>query len=54
MLDGLVRIGAGRDAVGAAFCSIYGTAKAEAPSVWIKEPEPQLERRTQAVSTQAS
>ena len=54
VLDGLVRIGAGRDAADVAFCSIYGTAKADAPSVWINGPEPELERTTQAVSTQAS
>jgi transglutaminase-like putative cysteine protease len=54
VLDGLVRIGAGRDAADVAFCSIYGNATTEAPSVWIKGPEPQVERTTQAVSTQAS
>ncbi len=52
-LDGLVRIGAGRDAADVAFCSIYGSAKAEAPSVWIEGPAPGPMRTTQAVSTQA-
>jgi len=53
-LDGLVRIGAGRDAADVAFCSIYGSAKAKAPSVWIKGPPPDVIRTTQAVSTQAA
>ncbi len=52
-LDGLVRIGAGRDAADVAFCSIYGTAEAQPPSVWIRGPAPQPMRTTQAVSTQA-
>ena len=52
-LNGLVRIGAGRDAADVAFCSIYGTAEAEAPSVWIEGPAPDPIRTTQAVSTQA-
>jgi transglutaminase-like putative cysteine protease len=54
VLDGLVRIGAGRDAADVAFCSIYGSAQANAPSVWIRGPEPTAVRTTQAVSTQAS
>ena len=53
-LDGLVRIGAGRDAADVAFCSIYGNAQAQPPSVWIKGPNPDPIRTTQAVSTQAS
>ncbi len=53
-LDGLVRIGAGRDAADVAFCSIYGSAQAQPPSVWIKGPPPDPVRTTQAVSTQAS
>ena len=53
-LDGLVRIGAGRDAADVAFCSIYGAAKAEAPRVWINGPAPGPVRTTQAVSTQAA
>ena len=52
-LDGLVRIGAGRDAADVAFCSIYGNAEAQPPSVWIKGPTPNPIRTTQAVSTQA-
>ena len=53
-LDGLVRIGAGRDAADVAFCSIYGAAKAEAPRVWITGPAPNPIRTTMAVSTQAA
>ena len=53
-LDGLVRIGAGRDAADVAFCSIYGAAKAEAPRVWINGPPPNPIRTTMAVSTQAA
>ena len=53
-LDGLVRIGAGRDAADVAFCSIYGGAQAQPPTVWIKGPPPAPIRTTQAVSTQAS
>ena len=53
VLDGLVRIGAGRDAADVAFCSIYGAAQSEPPHVWIKGPPPGPERTTQAVSTQA-
>ena len=52
-LDGLVRIGAGRDAADVAFCSIYGTAKADAPQVWINGPAPGPLRTVMAVSTQA-
>ena len=52
-LNGLVRIGAGRDAADVAFCSIYGNAQTQAPSVWIKGPAPDPIRTTQAVSTQA-
>ncbi|WP_158746134.1 transglutaminase family protein [Acidisphaera sp. L21] len=52
-LDGLVRIGAGRDAADVAFCSIYGGAQAQPPSVWINGPTPNPIRTTQAVSTQA-
>ena len=53
-LDGLVRIGAGRDAADVAFCSIYGAAKSEPPKVWINGPQPNPIRTTQAVSTQAA
>ena len=53
-LDGLVRIGAGRDAADVAFCSIYGNAEAQPPSVWIEGPTPDPIRTTQAVSTQAA
>lgn len=53
-LNGLVRIGAGRDAADVAFCSIYGSAKAKVPSVWIKGPPPDAIRTTQAVNTQAA
>ena len=53
-LDGLVRIGAGRDAADVAFCSIYGATKAEAPRVWITGPAPGPLRTTMAVSTQAA
>ena len=52
-LDGLVRIGAGRDAADVAFCSIFGSAEAQPPSVWIKGPLAGPLRTTQAVSTQA-
>ena len=52
-LDGLVRIGAGRDAADVAFCSIYGAAKSEVPKVWINGPPPNPIRTVQAVSTQA-
>ena len=53
-LDGLVRIGAGRDAADVAFCSIFGNAKAEVPRVWINGPAPGPMRTVQAVSTQAA
>ena len=53
VLDGLVRIGAGRDAADVAFCSIFGTAKAEPPKVWINGPPPDPVRTVMAVSTQA-
>jgi len=53
-LDGLVRIGAGRDAADVAFCSIYGAAKSEVPKVWINGPQPNPIRTVQAVSTQAA
>ena len=53
-LDGLVRIGAGRDAADVAFCSIFGNAKAEVPRVWINGPQPGPMRTVQAVSTQAA
>ncbi len=53
-LDGLVRIGAGRDAADVAFCSIFGNAKAEVPRVWINGPPPGPMRTVQAVSTQAA
>ena len=53
-LDGLVRIGAGRDAADVAFCSIYGAAKSEAPHVWINGPQSNSIRTVQAVSTQAA
>ena len=52
-LDGLVRIGAGRDAADVAFCSIYGAAQSQPPDVWIRGPQPSPIRTTQAVSTQA-
>ena len=52
-LDGLVRIGAGRDAADVAFCSIFGAAKAEPPKVWINGPPPDPVRTVMAVSTQA-
>lgn len=52
-LDGLVRIGAGRDAADVAFCSIFGAAQAQPPSVWINGPAPSPMLTTQAVSTQA-
>ena len=53
-LDGLVRIGAGRDAADVAFCSIFGNAKAEVPQVWINGPAPGPMRTVQAISTQAA
>ena len=52
-LDGLVRIGAGRDAADVAFCSVFGTATSQPPSVWIKGPPDGPIRTTQAVSLQA-
>lgn len=52
-LDGLVRIGAGRDAADVAFCSIFGQAQSHAPKVWITGPEPGPVLTVQAVSTQA-
>ncbi len=52
-LDGLVRIGAGRDAADVAFCSIFGQAEAQPPHVWINGPPPSPVRTVQAVSTQA-
>lgn len=38
-VDGLVRIGVGRDAGEVAFCTIFGNASGYPPEVWIKGPD---------------
>jgi transglutaminase-like putative cysteine protease len=55
-LDGVVRIGLGRDAAEVAFATPFGDASADAPKVWIGSTEGQTEpmsRTTDAVSTDA-
>lgn len=54
VLDGLVRIGAGRDAAEVSFATIYGTLRPLPPRIWIApaagEPMPEA-RTTDAVAT---
>jgi transglutaminase-like putative cysteine protease len=55
-LDGLVRIGVGRDAAEVAFATPFGDTSADPPKVWIDSTEGQTEpmsRTTDAVSTDA-
>jgi len=47
--DGLVRIGAGRDAADVAFCSPYGDVGFEKPEVWISGGDMNAEMTLQAV-----
>jgi hypothetical protein len=47
--DGLVRIGAGRDAADVAFCSPYGDVGFEKPEVWISGGDMKAEVTLQAV-----
>ena len=50
-VDGLVRIGVGRDAGEVAFCNMFGAVDGEAPLVWINGSTASDEVTTQAVST---
>lgn len=53
-LDGIVRIGVGRDAGDVSFCSQFGEAKWSAPQVWIHGPDVgSAPLTTQAVATDA-
>ncbi len=52
-VDGLVRIGVGRDAGEVAFCSIFGASGSEAPKVAITGPTSTGPTTSQAVSTAA-
>ncbi|SER22913.1 Transglutaminase-like enzyme, putative cysteine protease [Faunimonas pinastri] len=55
-LDGLVRIGAGRDAAEVSFATIYGAAEMDGMNVWIKPVgalDVPLIRTTEAISTSA-
>jgi transglutaminase-like putative cysteine protease len=55
-LDGLVRIGVGRDAAEVAFATPFGDTSSDPPKVWIESTEGQTEsmsRTTDAVSTDA-
>ena len=52
-VDGLVRIGAGRDAGEVAFCTLFGPAEGDPPRVWIEGPSPPDELTLLAVSTAA-
>lgn len=52
-IDGLVRIGVGRDAGEVAFCSIFGASESEAPRVMITGPTSTGPTTSQAVSTAA-
>ena len=49
-VDGVVRIGVGRDAGEVAFCSIFGVVDGEVPRVWIGGPEGVGEVTTAATS----
>lgn len=51
--DGLVRIGAGRDAGEVAFCNIFGDAGSGPPRVWVNGPASGALLTTQAVSVSA-
>ena len=51
-VDGLVRIGVGRDAADVAFCSIFGEAEYNIPHVWISGPDTGLPVTTAAISLQ--
>lgn len=51
--DGLVRIGAGRDAGEVAFCNIFGDAGSVPPRVWVSGPDSGAPLTTQAVSVSA-
>lgn len=50
-VDGLVRIGVGRDAGEVAFCNIFGNAYGDPPSVWIAGPPAPEVVTTMAVTT---
>jgi transglutaminase-like putative cysteine protease len=52
-VDGLVRIGIGRDAADVAFCSIFGDVVSGPPQVWIDGPDSSALVTTAAVSLQA-
>ena len=49
-VDGLVRIGVGRDAGEVAFGTIFGVAEGDPPQVWIQGPEQPGVMTTQAIS----
>ncbi len=50
-VDGLVRIGTGRDAGEVAFCTLFGMAEGDPPLVWIDGPSPPEDLTLMAVST---
>lgn len=54
-LDGLVRIGVGRDAAEVAFATLFGSATASPPEVWIERSDqsPGDPRTTDAISLEA-
>jgi len=51
-VDGLVRIGVGRDAADVAFCSIFGDVTSNPPQVWITGPDASCPVTTAAISLQ--
>jgi len=54
-LDGLVRIGVGRDAAEVAFATAFGAIKSEPPRIWIERADgtgEEGERTTDAISTE--
>ncbi len=51
-VDGLVRIGVGRDAADVAFCSIFGDVTCGPPHVWISGPDTSRPITTAAISLQ--
>lgn len=55
-LDGLVRIGSGRDAADAAFANLYGMIEAQPMRVWMDKltPDQSIERTVDAVSVVAA
>lgn len=49
-VDGIVRVGVGRDAADTAFSTFFGTLQSEPKSVWVKAMEPAADSDEKAIS----